>query len=257
MLGACLVVAGCGGGSGTAVDPNEAVLQISSEGGFMPMEMALAGGPRYTLLGDGSLIYMGLQTMQFPGPLVPPYLVAQLDDNQVNAVMAMVEDMGLAEVEDETDDSAMATVADAATDAIRLWDENGEHRYAVYALGIEEEPSERNAVFAELIATFDQFTSMTDGEPYVADQVRVIAGPAFIDPSFTDTREWPLESTDLSEWQELPVVGWRCTVIEGPVPEVFDGATQATAWENPDGGEPLQLLVRPLLPGEDDCPPEA
>jgi hypothetical protein len=249
-----LVVAACGGGGSVGVGDDEPVLQIVSEGGFLPVEIALNNGPRYTLLGDGSLIYQGVQTLEYPGRLVPPYMVATLDDNQLNAILAMVEDVGLADIDDEVDDSAQRFVADASTEVITYWDDSGEHRYGVYALGLEESPSERNAAFLDLIEIFDRFTAEAPAEPYVAERTRIVAGEGLVDPQFEDIRAWPLEDNDPGEWAAL-ANGWQCTVIEGPVPDVFEGATQATTWEHPDGtSEPLLVLVRPLHPGEPDCP---
>lgn len=258
MLGAfvsiLLVVAACGGGGSVGVGDDEPVLQIVSEGGFLPVEVALNNGPRYTLLGDGTLIHQGVQTLEFPGRLVPPYMVATLDDNQLNAILAMVDDIGLPDIDDEIDDSAQEFVADASTEVIVFWDEVGEHRYRVYALGLEESPSERNAAFLEVIETLDRFTAEAPAEPYEAERVRVIAGQGFVDPEFEDIRPWPLEDTDLDDWEVL-ANEWRCMVVDGPVPDVFEDATQTTTWEHPDGSsEPLLLLVRPLHPGEPDCP---
>jgi hypothetical protein len=255
LVSLVLLSAACGGvGDSVEVGPGEPLLQITSEGGFVPVEVTLNQGPRYTLLGDGSLIFSGLQTLEYPGSLLPPYFVAQLDDNQVNAVLAMAEDIGLPDIDDETDDSSADFVADATTEVIRYWDEAGEHRLAVYALGIEPEPNERNAAFLGLIETFDRFTGQADAELYEAERVRVVAGPGNVDPQFEDVRPWPLPQTDLSEWETLPN-GWRCEVFDPSVLTGFETATQATTWEHPDGSsDPLQLLVRPLLPGEPDCP---
>lgn len=254
-----LVLAGCGGeDAGSGVGDDEAVLQITSEGGFVPVEVALSNGPRYTVLGDGRLIYQGVQIMIFPGPLVPPYMVAQLDDGQMNAVLAMVEDIGLPAIDKEVDDSAADIVADASTEVIRYWDENGEHRLSVYALGIEgESPSDRNAAFLELIGTFDRFTAEAPADPYEPEWMRVLAGNSFsVDTDFEDIRPWPLEDTDFESWETLPD-DWKCTTVSGAASEIFAEATQATTWEPPaasDLDEPLQLLVRPLLPGEAPCP---
>ena len=255
LIAVGVVVAACGTGSdGVAVGDDEAVLQITSEGGFAPVELALANGPRYTLLGDGSLIYQGYTTLEYPGRLLPQFMVATLDSNQMNAVLAMVEDIGLPDIDDETDDEATDMVADATTEVVTFWDESGAHRLAVYALGIEESPSERNQAFLELIQTFDQFTAEAPAEPYVPDQLRVVAGPGMVDPQFEDVRPWPLPDTDFSDWETLPN-GWHCQVVDGPASADLEDATQATTWEHPDGtSDPLLLLVRPLLPGEPDCP---
>jgi hypothetical protein len=255
VVSIALVVAACGGG-GDSVGANGdgPVFQLVSEGGFIPVEVALNNGPRYTLLGEGSLIYQGVQTLEYPGRLVPPYMVATLDDNQMNAILAMIEDIGLPDIDDEVDDRAMDFVADASTEVITYWDDAGEHRYGVYALGIDESGSERNAAFLELTQTLDEFVAQADAEPYVSDRVRIIAGEGFVDPEFEDIRAWPLQDSNLGDWKTLPN-DWQCTIIDGPVPDVFEQATQATTWEHPDGAsDPLTLLVRPLHPGEPDCP---
>lgn len=249
-----LAVAACGtaGGSAVDADSDEPVLQIVSEGGFVPVEVSLGNGPRYTLLGDGSLITQGVQTLEYPGRLVPPYMVGTIDDDQMRDIMELVEEIGLPEIDNEIDDSAASRVADASTEVVTYWDEAGEHRLAVYALGIDGSPSDRNAAFLELIETLDRFAADTSAEPYEGDRVRIVAGPGVVEPEFEDVRDWPLESTDFSEWDEL-ANGWHCRVVDGPVPEVFEDATQATVWEHPERGE-TKLLVRPLHPGEPDCP---
>lgn len=252
-----LALAACGQGNEPEVGDDEALLQIVSEGGFVPVEFALATGPRYTLLGDGRLIFQGVQTLEFPGRLVPPYMVARLNDSQMNAVLAMVDDIGLPEIDDEVDNDANQFVADAPTDVITFWDDNGRHRLSVYALGIDtQDPqSDRNAALLELIDTFDRFTAEADAEPYAAEAVRVIAGPGFVNEDFQDTRPWPLDD-DWGAWASQ-ANGWVCRVLQPDVLDVFADATQATVWDAPEGlgiQPPVKLLVRPLLPGESDCP---
>lgn len=247
----------CGESNGGGVDvaDDEPVLQIVSEGGFVPVEIALANGPRYTLLGDGRLIYQGVQTLQFPGPLVAPFFVAQLDSGQMGAVLAMVDDIGLPDFVEEVDDEATNFVADASTEKITFWDENGSHTLSVYALGIEDSPSDRNRAFLELIETFDRFTASADADPYTPELVRVLSGPGFVSDEFPDHRDWPLDDA-WDEWEELQI-GWTCRVFGQEVLEIFADATQATTWEIPDVfsySAPVKLLVRPLFPGEPTCP---
>jgi len=251
-IGMMLAACGAPGGSEVDVEPDEPVLQIVSEGGFAPVELILNTGPRYTLLGDGRLITQGVQTLEYPGRLVPPYMVGTITDEQMTEVMELIEEIGLPEIDSEIDDSASGVVADATTEVVTYWDDAGEHRLAVYALGIDESPSDRNAAFLELIETLDRFAAETSAETYEPERVRVIAGPGTVNPDFEDVREWPLDSADLTSWQELPN-GWRCTVMDESVLETFSDATQATVWEHPEDGH-TKLLVRPLHPGEPDCP---
>jgi hypothetical protein len=250
-----LVFTACGPGGEPEAADGDPLLQVGSEGGFVPVEIALGTGPRYTLLGDGRLIYQGAQTMEFPGPLLPRYVMAQLTPSQVDALLSLVEDIGLPGIDDEADNSANQFVADASTEMVTYWDDNGRHRLSVYALGIEESPSARNAAFLDLIETLDRFTAEADTENYVPETVQVIAGPGFINQDFQDTRPWPLDD-DQTAWSEL-ANGWTCRVLGSEVLDLFEGATQATVWEEPDLFDfpsPVKLLVRPLLPGEPDCP---
>lgn len=252
---AAMALTACGtpvGDDGGDRDPGEAVLRITSEGGFAPVEMILAAGPRYTLLGDGTLIYQGVQTLQYPGPLLPPYLKAKLNGSQMNAVLAMVERIGLPEIESASDDTAAQFVADATTEVITYWDEAGSHVYSVYALGFVEDPSEETAAFKELVDTLDRFSIESAGEPYEGERVRVLAGEGAVDPGFADLRPWPLDS-DPSTWEDLPN-GWSCQGFGPETLDLFADATQATTWESPVDGSETFLLVRPLHPGEPDCP---
>ena len=230
------------------------VLQVQSEGGFAPVEFVLGRGPRYTLLADGRLISEGPVIAIFPGPLVPNYQVVSISDDQMRSVLEAVDRMGLPEMTNEMDDSAASRVADATTEVVTYWDDAGVHRYSVYALGIDIDVPRRaeTQAFGDLLNLLDQLVaSGNDPGPYVADQVQYVAGPGFADLS-SDLREWPLANSDFSGWKTLPN-GWMCQVQPGTVPAVFDDATVETQWAHPETGEPMKLLVRPRLPGEEIC----
>lgn len=252
-----LVVASCGQPTGNTdpvtVEANEPVLQITSEGGFAPVELILNAGPRYTLLGDGRMIYRGAQTMEFPGALLTPYLIGQLSDEQVAMVIDLVVEIGLPDIDEEYDDTAARFVADATTEVALFWDEDGRHRFGVYALGIQESPSARNEAFSELIETLDEIGTDLVAVAYRPERVRVIAGPGFINEDFEDVREWPLD-TGPSTWATLPN-GWNCQVMDDAALETLADATQVTVWQSPDDeADLIKLLARPLHPGEPDCP---
>ena len=162
-------------------------------------------------------------------------------------------------MESELDDSAISNVADATTEVVTYWDENGMHSYSVYALGIDPNPSKpATAATAELVAALSEATFSGDSEEYVTDQIRVISAVAQTppDPEFEDVRPWPLEGEDPSQWTELSL-GFTCKVFGAEVVDAFRDATQVTQWLHPEesmDAPPFILLTRPLLPGEPNCP---
>lgn len=256
-----LALSACGIPDGSGLDlpenPDDPVLQVASEGGFAPVEFVLGRGPTYTLLAGGRLIFEGPTIAIFPGPLLPNYQVARLDDDQMGQVLELVDQIGLPDFEFELDDSAASRVADATTETVTYWDFSGTHTYSVYALGIDldEDPSPRTASFEELLELLGELTG-SEAEPYQPDIVRVMAGPGTVNDEFEDVRPWPLETRDISDWEELPN-GWTCRVFGPEVLDRFTDATQVTVWENPDpslANSPIKLLVRPLHPGEPGCP---
>lgn len=244
---------------GTA-DPDAPILQIRSEGGFATPEMIMGRGPSFTLLADGRLIADGPVLLIYPGPLLPNYQMARLSEGQVGEILSLVEEIGLPGMDSEHDDSAGSTVADATTEVITYWDEIGAHEYSVYALGIDPHPSSpATAAAVELVETLSSLGFSGETAAYEPDRVRVIAGVAQTapDPEFEDLRPWPLEGEDPTKWSQLDL-GFTCKVLGGDSLAVFNDATQATQWLDPDATAdtpPLVLLVRPLHPGEPDCPP--
>ena len=260
VLALALTAGACGAPAdgGEEPHPDAPLLQIRSEGGFAPVEFVLGRGPTYTLLNDGRLISEGPVAAIYPGPLVPNYLVGQVSEDDLAAILSIVDDMGLDEITEVADDSAADFVADATTEVVTYWDENGTHVYSVYALGIEPDPENpMTAGFLALLDAIGNALATVDAVPYEGETARVVAGVAMapIDPEFEDVREWPLDD-DTESWTELPN-GWRCQVFDSEILTRFEDATQATTWLHPDpmmDAPTYTLLVRPLHPGEPDCP---
>ncbi|MCZ6504483.1 MAG: hypothetical protein O6834_00675 [Actinobacteria bacterium] len=261
LTAATLAISACGagGGSGSEVpaDPDAPVLQIRSEGGFLPVGLVLARGPRYTLLADGRLIHEGPVIAIYPGPLLPNYLESQINEDQMSSVLELIDRIGLPDMESEIDDSAARFVADATTEVVTYWDGKGEHSYSVYALGIESDSSSPSTdAFTDLLVVMDQLATLGSAVTYQPERVQVIAGVGFANPDFSNVRDWPLDNTDFSDWEILPNE-WTCTTYGPEVLDTFADATQTTQWTHPDpmmDAPTLTLLVRPLHPGELDCP---
>ncbi len=256
-----LLVAACSTRAGDVIelpdDPNAVVLQVKYEGGFAPIEYLLAGGPAYTLLADGRLTHKGPAVGAYPGPLVRGYLVTPLDGEAMDSILALVSRIGLPDIGFEHDDSAADRVMDAGNAVITYWDDQGQHIYSVYALGLGDFSS-RSATkaFEELLGLFQHLTVTGSSTPYQPERVRVIAGIGFTDPESDDVRNWPLPDTELSTWMPLRD-SWVCRTYGPEVLDLFADATELTRWRQP---EPMMdapvytLLIRPLHPGEPDCP---
>jgi hypothetical protein len=259
LLAAMLTVAACGSEEGTVPPPDELaspVLRIQWEGGFVPVEHALGAGPSYQLSSDGTLIFAGITTLQYPGPLVVPYQQVSLSQEDVDRVLSLVQEIGLPEMTDERDDSQMNFVADAATYVVSYFDEDGaEHKYSVYALGLENDgASPATLKTQELDSLLAELSGSASPEQYVADQIKVIAGQSMAEPEpgFEDVRTWPLPDGP-DGWSGYSGIDWKCNVYPGNSLDLFTDATQATQWTAADEAN-YTLVVRQLLPGEAGCP---
>ena len=253
------MLASCGDDISVPSDPDAPLLQVRTDGGFAPVEWILSNGPNYTLLADGRLIAPGPAVEFYPGPLLPNYQVNQVSEEDTAEILDLVAEIGLPEMTSEIDNSAASYVADAGTEVVTYWDdEGGIHQYSVYALGIDPETANsQTAAFAELIRLLDQARGSSDSVPYEPERVRVLAGVAMapVDPGFEDIRPWPLGDDDPAEWEQLEL-GWSCNVYGPEVLDVFQDASETTQWTHPDpmmDAPAFSLLVRPLHPGEEDC----
>ncbi|MGF1616922.1 MAG: hypothetical protein ACFCU2_03835 [Acidimicrobiia bacterium] len=261
LVGALLLPA-CGSGEVLGPPdstPGDPLLQIHSEGGFVPVEWNLGNGPTFTVTNGGEFVFPGVTTLEYPGRLVPSYFSGQLNDDQMARVIELLTAMGIAEIDDEHDDS-VDNVADASTEVIRFWDENGVHKYSVYALGITDDPaSETTAAFADLVDYLHELVGTIESTEYQPERVRVVAGTyqGGFDSDFERIEDWPLEGENPDEWETFATIaedGWTCKAFDGTILDVFADARQTTIYTHPDdSGGQVQLLVRPLHPGEADC----
>ena len=265
IIALTLVVAACGSdeadtGSTTTsttlppTDPSERILEVRFEGGFAPVEFLFSQVPRFTLYGDGRLVFEGDTAAIFPGPLLPNLQVVDIGVDGLSEVLAAVQASGLPDVIEVINTDAANFVADAPNTIITYTDEAGDHVYSAYALGITNDDPQLNSL-QRIVDVLDSLSveSPSAGE-YPVDRLQVIVGEAFGGGDVEATVEpWPLALApgDVPDF----VVDLKCTVVEGDevtsVLPVFQAANQATFFE--DAGTEYRLTVRPLLAGEDGC----
>lgn len=247
------------GGGTTPAAGEEPLLMVTYEGGFASPSMFASLGPAFVVTTDGQLIFQGPVPEIFPGPLVPPYQVTDVSD-LLPDLEDILDRLGIAEMTEEINDNGADMVADASTTVLTYFDAEGPHRYGVYALGFDPQAEVADpevVALNDLLLTLQEATfSGEPPEPYTSDRWQVVVNGDFVpgEPGVPeDVRPYPLEAA-VADFGHTSF-GLPCTVLEGDAAAeaatAFADATQVTVWDT--GTEEVQLLPRPLLPGEDGC----
>jgi len=241
-------------------DPDTVVLTVGFEGGFAPIDAIYDPLPSYVLFADGRLVYEGPTAAIFPGPLLPNLQVAELDNNQTADVMALIDEVGLPQTTDERDENLddAGNVADAPDTVFTYFDENGNHRYAIYALGITNTPTQQRHTAAleleELLGTLA--TTAEQLGNYTIERLHVLISEDFGASNEPDAAvvPWPL-STSPAAFTPV-VLDLRCRVFEDRAAADAIAALvtshQLTFWT--EGGTIYRPTSRPLFPNEMGCP---
>lgn len=279
---------GGGGGdsSGGGIEHPEGaqpVLVVDSAGGFVPLEFIATRLPQVVILGDGRVIMQGAQTLEFPGPALPPLIERQLTEAGLQQVLEAVEDTNLFTADAELR-GAQATVADAPDTIFELHADGRDVTVTVYALGMVgpdmDSPPGMDAAEIQAHGVLQQLNDAlmsldtwigADGwagdgwQPYEPQAFRLYVRDATDDPADggdlpEQVREWPIEE-DPSAWGEEQALfgnGTRCAAVEGDAAVAWlaelAAANQNTRWSD-DGQRRFMVTPRPLLPHEEvGCP---
>ena len=264
-------------------DGDEAVLVVSSAGGFVPLEFTATAMPGFVMLGDGRVIVQGAVPAIFPGPALPALQTRTLTPAGIQTVLEAVEETGLFTADLELR-GAQAMVADAADTVFTLNAGGRQVTVTVYALGfltpdMEPPPGigsaeiEAHRVLTALndaLVTIDTSVPAEQWEadgwrPYEAEALRLYARDATGEPVDEgipeDVRDWPIPDEDPSTIGEEVALfgnGTRCAALDGEAAATWwadlGEASQVTRWTT-DGTDRWSVLVRPLLPYEEvACP---
>lgn len=262
---------------------DEAVLVVSSQGGFVPVEFTATAMPSFVMLGDGRVIVQGAVPAIFPGPALPALQQRTLTPEGIQTVLEAVEETGLFTTDLELRGAA-AMVADASDTVFQLNADGREVTIVVYALGLigldmepppgmssaEVEAHRLLSALNDALMTIDTSVSADQWEadgwrPYDAEALRLYVRDATGEPIDEgigeDVRDWPLPDEDpatIGEEVLLFANGTRCAALDGEAAATWWAdlaeASQVTRWTT-DGTDRWSVLVRPLLPYEDvACP---
>ena len=124
---------GNGGGIDHSTSPDHVLVQISFEGGFVPVEWTYTNFPFYSLYGDGTLILPGAQIEIYPGPALPAISSRQVDEAGIQAILQKAI-AALEDIPTDLNDLGYMSIADAPTTVITVSAGGVDRTVRAYAL---------------------------------------------------------------------------------------------------------------------------
>ena len=265
---------------------DEPVLIVEEVGGFAMPQMIATRVPTFALYGDGRVIMQGAQTLEFPGPALPPLVERTMTEEGIQAVLEAVEQTNLFTGDLELR-GAMNVIADATDTVFRLNANGDEVTVLVYGLGlldpsfggnfegIDQSEIDAHATLSQLRDGLLTIETSVPGDAWESEgwqpftpeafrlYVRDVTGEPIEGADLPGVvRDWPTDDDPSTFGQELPVFGdgTRCGVVTGEAAAAWftelSASTQQTIWTS-DGENRFTVLPRPLLPGEETtCPQE-
>jgi hypothetical protein len=251
--------------------PDEVVLRMSLEGGFVAPETTFARMPSFSLMGDGTIIEPGAQDAIYPGQALPPLLARTISEDGIQAILGAAIDAGLDH--DETiGDLGSVGVSDMPTTVFTLSANGESHRVEAYALGMpgDDRPegmSQTTWAARQALSSFGERLGrlpawLPEGStgpetPYDAPGAALLVGAYRGDPGLSQNPvAWPL-GTGLAGFGSADPSGLdaRCGTVTGSdwatlVPAARDANT-LTPWTS--DGRRYGIAFRPLLPDQHDC----
>ena len=246
------------------------VLQITTTGGMPGPGVQLARVPELSLYADGTLITPGAQIAVFPPPLLPALQRSAVSPGQVDAVLDAARDAGLTGGGTRSlPEPGGPQIADAPTTTVTVVADGRTTTTSAYALGTGSGGSDDSDERRRL-ATF--VTAVQDGsllglsatgpvstalyEPSaIALRTREADDAAPVtdeDGIVRDRVDWPVTQVRLDEAAEPDgCIVLRDADLAAALP-VLEQANTLTLFVQ--DGRFWEMAVRPLLPGETDCP---
>jgi hypothetical protein len=247
------------GGSSYPTGADQAVVKLSTGGGFVPEGADFRTPPELLIMGDGTVFRPGAQIEIYPAPLLPAITTATLDPTGLRAVLDAADKAGLLKAPPSYEPaSSAAQVADAPTTSLEIQANGQTFHHQAYALGFQpngvESTPQRNALdrfVTQLkdLATLVGAEHLTAEEVYAPERFGVIASvatPEELAPTpdqiTPEVVPWPAAAAPLASMT-------TCTEVPAAaVGDTFDQANQLTRFSQ--AGATYTVFVRVLLPGE-------
>ncbi len=237
------------GGLAYATGADDVVIQVSYEGGFIPLEAQFATTPAALVTGDGRYLTTGPTTLEFPGALLPNLRQQTITPAGIEQLLAEADELGLlAAVEYARPDN----IADAPDTVVTITTGGQTYEHAAYALGFGPDPeSGARLTLLEYVRTLTDLAGTVGDQLGPDDTFEPVAYVIRAEAVDLATMTFEVEPT-VEPWPaDAPVrladVGECAEVAAEAVGALFADANQLTFFE--DGGVTYQVLAVQQYPG--------
>ena len=258
------LIAACGDDKKIAFDsipngPQDVVIKITNEGGFVPAGFSFVNLPQLLISGDGRVFTPGAQLEIYPGPLLPAIYERTITDEGIQKALQLADDAGLLGAPLDYSLPDGIGIADAS-DTVVVINANGKvYEHRANALGFDMPDGGASTPARENLQTFVTIISdiakvagsgnVGDEHSFVPDQYRFQA--LAVDPT-----QWTDPSPTIVAWPDstgaVLAESLECaTVPADAVEALFTSANQLTFFEEAD--LTYQLYAVGVLPGDATC----
>ncbi len=239
--------------------PQDVVIKITNEGGFVPPGFLFVNLPSLLISGDGRVFTPGASLEIYPGPLLPAINERSITEEGIRKALQLADDAGLLGGPLDYSLPEGIGIADAS-DTVVVINVNGKiYEHRANALGFDTPDGKSSTPARDNLNTFVTLISdiakvagsanVGDEHSFAPEQYRFQA--AVVDPTqFTDPSPtvvaWP-DGTGAVLAESL-----QCATVDAAgVDELFAAATQLTFFE--EAAVTYQLSVVGVLPGDATC----
>lgn len=209
-----------------ATGSDQLVLQVTTGGGLVPIEVQLTHTPWFALYGDGRVIVQGPVIAIYPAPLLPNLRQMQVTPPEIQKILAAADQAGLLGPDARFD---AVDIYDASTTTFTTTVDGKTHTIRAYALGFNATmPDEAVAEAHKKLSGFSgEITDLAaflgrkigDAEAYDAAAMRVFTSPTDLSNPDNLKRQvvvWPLTADPGTAGEAANVPNTRCLVLTGP-----------------------------------------
>ena len=266
------------GGGGEIEHPtgSDAVITVTQTGGMIPVDMQVGQTPTFVLTGDGRVIVPGMQTLEFPGPMLPALQQRTLSEDGIQTVLAAIDDTNL--FASDLENRVMQAMVTDNPDTVIAVNAGGRTTAAtVYAIGqffdgMEPPPGVDAAeleAYILLSTLHDRLLTLdtwlppsawaTDTwVPYEPEAMRLYVRDVTDEPVDEELpgqeRAWPTEDDPAAFGEEVVAFGngTRCAAVDGEDADLWyaelSQANENTIWTFDE--RRYAIDARPLMPHE-------